>query len=201
MRWHVLRRMTNPTDNVHRLPGRSQNTRKNFGTAVSRKRGESNFMRAFERAYFARHRVKGMAAGEFSLAGFGVADLVWIGWRPDPNSEDFTVLAMEKELRKRHLHAFEGKLKDWRRALQQAFRYRYFADKAIVVMPCENAGPAVSNLEAFRHLCVGLWTFDVKTAVIREHYTPTRVKAFSIEAKEKAIRSLSSKVNLRQLGK
>ena len=193
--------MTNPTDNVHKLPGRGQNTRKNFGTAVSRKRGESNFMRAFERAYFARHRVKGMAAAEFSLAGFGVADLVWIGWRPDPNSEDFTALAMEKELRKRHLHAFEGKLKNWQKALQQAFRYRYFADKAIVVMPLENADAALANLDAFRHSFVGLWTFDVATATIREHYTPTRVRAFSKESKEKAIRSLSSKINLRQLSK
>lgn len=191
--------MANPTDNVLRLPKSSQNTRKNFGTAVSRKRGESNFMRAFERAYFARHRVKGMAAGEFSLAGFGVADLVWIGWQPDPTTGDFTALTLEKQLKKKLLHAFEAKLKDWRRALQQAFRYRYFADKAIMVMPSENAGPAIANLEAFRHLCVGLWSFDVKTGVIREHYTPTRVRAFSGEAREKAIRALSSKINLRQL--
>lgn len=193
--------MANPTDNVLRLPKSGQNTRKNFGTAVSRKRGESNFMRAFERAYFARHRVKGMAAGEFSLAGFGVADLVWIGWQPDPTTGDFTALALEKELRKRHLHAFEGKLKDWRRALQQAFRYRYFADKAIVVMPLENSDAAMANLDAFRHSSVGFWTFDVATATIREHYTPTRVRAFSKESKEKAIRVLSSKINLRQFGK
>lgn len=193
--------MVRKPNNVIMLRLNSQNTRKNFGTEVSRKRGESNFMRAFERAYFARHRVKGMAAGEFSLAGFGVADLVWIGWQPDPNSEDFTALAMEKELRRRHLHAFEGKLKDWRRALQQAFRYRYFADKAIVVMPHENADAALANLDAFQHSLVGLWTFDVATATIREHYTPTRVRAFSKKSKEKAIRALSSKINLRQLGK
>lgn len=193
--------MAHCNENVIKLPTSSQNTRKNFGAAVSRKRGESNFMRAFERAYFARHRVKGMAAGEFSLAGFGVADLVWIGWRPDPTSEDFTALALEKELRKRHLHAFEGKLKDWRRALQQAFRYRYFADKAIVVMPLVNAGAALANLDAFRHSSVGLWTYDVATATIREHYTPTRVRAFSKVSREKAIRALSSKINLRQFGK
>lgn len=199
--WHLRCRMKDPNPDVHKIPLRGQNTRKNFGLAVSRKRGESNFMRAFERAYFARHRVKGMAAGEFSLAGFGVADLVWIGWRPDPLTEDFTALAIEKQLKKRHLHAFEGKLKDWRRALQQAFRYRYFADKAIVVMPSENADPAIANLEAFQHLCVGLWTFDVKSGVIREHFTPTRIRAFSDEARQKAIKALTSKINLRQLGK
>lgn len=155
-------------------------------------------MRAFERAYFARINGSGVAAGEFSLAGFGVADLVWIGWNRTKESEDFTALCLEKKLSRRHLHAFEGKLKDWRRALQQAFRYRYFADKAIVVMPAENAGAAVENLEAFRHSCVGLWTFDVATGKIREHYTPTQVRAFSIEARRKAIRSLSSKINLSQ---
>ncbi|MCX6880424.1 MAG: hypothetical protein NTW21_42455 [Verrucomicrobia bacterium] len=196
-----LRRMEPLTTNVLRLPAKGQKTRRNFGPVVARKRGESNFMRAFERAYFARHKIKGMAAGEFSLAGFGVADLVWIGWSPDPTAEDFTALTLEKLLKRRRLHAFEGKLKDWRRALQQAFRYRYFADKAIVVMPTENAGPAISNLEAFQHLCVGLWAFDVQTGIIREHFTPTRIRAFSEEARQKAIKALASKLNLRQLRK
>ncbi len=191
--------MENPTPDVLKLSSRGQNTRKNFGNAGARKRGEANFMRAFERAYFARASARGLAAGEFSLAGFGVADLVWIGLTKGAGLNEFTALALEKQLRKRQLHAFEGKLKDWRRALQQAFRYRYFADKAIVVMPSENAGPAVANLEAFRHSSVGLWTFEVTTGKIREHYTPTRVRAFSVEAREKAIRTLSSKVDLSQL--
>jgi len=192
--------MEDPAPEVLKLSARGQNTRKNFGTAAARKRGESNFMRAFERAYFARASARGVAAGEFSLAGFGVADLVWIGWTRNSGLGEFTALALEKQLRRRHLHAFEGKLKDWRRALQQAFRYRYFADKAIVVMPYENADAAVANLDAFRHSSVGLWTFDVATETIREHYTPTRVRAFSSEAREKAIRSLSSKIDLRQFG-
>lgn len=199
MRWSA--RMENPVPDVLRLSSRGQNTRKNFGNAAARKRGESNFMRAFERAYFARAKARGVAAGEFSLAGFGVADLVWIGLSGNSGSGEFTALALEKQLRRRHLHAFEGKLKDWRRALQQAFRYRYFADKAIVVMPYENADAAVVNLDAFRHSSVGLWTFDAATETIREHYTPTRVRAFSREAREKAIQSLSSKIDLSKFGK
>lgn len=186
---------------VLKLSSRGQNTRKNFGNAAARRRGESNFMRAFERAYFARANARGVAAGEFSLAGFGVADLVWIGLTRNLGPGEFTALALQKQLRRRHLHAFEGKLKDWRRALQQAFRYRYFADKAIVVMPCENSAAAMANLDAFQHASVGLWTFDVATETIREHYTPTRVRAFSSEARDKAIRSLSSKIDLRQLRK
>lgn len=191
--------MANPVTNILKISSRGQNTRKNFGTTASRKRGESNFMRAFESAYFARINISGVAAGEFSLAGFGVADLVWIGWNPTKESENFTALCLEKQLSRRHLHAFEGKLKDWRRALQQAFRYRYFADKAIVVMPSENAGAAIENLEAFRHSSVGLWAFNIATDKIKEHYTPTRVRAFSSDAKQKAIRSLSSKINLSKL--
>jgi len=183
---------------VQRLSFKAQNTRKNFGNAAARKRGEANFMRAFEQAYFERAKTEGIAAGEFSLAGFGVADLVWIGWTPEPNASEFTALALERQMKRRLLHAFEGKLKDWRRALQQAFRYRYFADKAIVVMPRQNAGAALANLEAFRHASVGFWSFDSASGAIREHYTPSRIRAFSPEAREKAIRMLSSQVNLSQ---
>ena len=193
--------MATSSTHLLRLTLGNANTRKNFGPIVSRKHGESNFMRAFERAYFARHRSAGMAAGEFALSGFGVADLVWIGWRPDAVTADFTAVALEKQLERRQLHAFEGKLKDWRRGLQQAFRYRYFADKAIVVMPHQNAGAALANLESFQDVSVGLWTFEAKTGVIREHFTPTRVRAFSDDARLKAIKALTSKIDFRQFAK
>ena len=193
--------MENPVPDVLKLTSRAQNTRKNFGNAGARKRGESNFMRAFEVAFFERAKAKGIAAGEFSLAGFGIADLVWIGWTPEPKSGEFTALTLERQMSRRLLHAFEGKLKDWRRALQQAFRYRYFADKAIVVMPWANADVALANLEAFRLSGVGFWSFDSASGLIREHYTPTRIRAFSSAAREKAIRALSSEIDLRQFGK
>jgi thiol-disulfide isomerase/thioredoxin len=141
------------------------------------------------------------SAADLFGAGFGVADLVWIGWTPNPNSGEFTALSLERQMRRRLLHAFEGKLKDWRRALQQAFRYRYFADKAIVVMPWENADAAIANLEAFRNSGVGLWSFDSASGLIREHYTPTRIRAFSSATREKAIRALSSEIDFRQFCK
>jgi hypothetical protein len=192
--------MDNPTDNVLRLPKKSQNTRKNFGSTASRKRGESNFMRAFERAWFARH-VSGLAAGEFALSGYGVADLVWLAWQPKPDEGDFSAVSIQRQIARRHLYAFEGKLKDWQRALQQAFRYRYFADKAIVVMPSGNEGPALANLEAFRHLEVGLWSFDAATGAIREHYTPKKVRAMNAAARVRAIKLLSGSLNFGKLGK
>ena len=59
---------------------------------------------------------------------------------------------MEKQLSRRQLFAFEAKIKDWQRALQQAFRYRYFADKSIVVMPLANAARAIDNLAVFKEM-------------------------------------------------
>jgi hypothetical protein len=193
--------MKSPVTGVVRLSHRGKNPRKNIGNAGSRKRTESNFLRAFERAYFARVGVGGVAAGEFSLAGFGIADLVWIGWARGSQPDEFTALSLEKKLNRHNVFAFEGKIKDWRRALQQAFRYRYFADKAIVVMPHISSTAALKNLDAFRHACVGFWTFDTTSCVIREHYTPTRIRAFNSKARSKAIRILTSKVNFGQLCK
>lgn len=186
------------TEKVHHLRSASFNTRRNLPASVGRKRCESNFLRAFERIYFARH-LSGMAAGEFALGGFGVADLVWIAWRPQPDTEEFSALSLEKQLSRRHLFAFEAKIKDWQRALQQAFRYRYFADKAIVVMPVANAARALDHLDTFKEMQVGLWTFDQSKSVIREHFTPTRTKALNNSARQKAIKVLSSKFNLRKL--
>lgn len=185
------------TEIVHRLPYRSFNTRRNLPASIGRKRSESNFLRSFERVYFSR-QAGGMAAGEFALGGFGVADLVWIAWRPLSGEEDFSAVSLEKQLSRRQLFAFEAKIKDWQRALKQAFRYRYFADKAIVVMPLANAGRAIANLETFKEMQVGLWTFDKEKASIREHFTPTRIKALSVTARQRAVKSLSSKFNLRK---
>jgi hypothetical protein len=190
--------MSPPNNKIHKVSFRSHLTRRNFGGKTSKKRGEANFLGAFERAYFSKIKKAGIAAGEFSVSGYGIADLAWIAWTPN-QSEEFTALALHHELRRRQLHTFEAKLTDWRRALKQAFRYRYFSDKAIVVMPFENAKLAIASLDSFKQLSVGLWSFDQKRGRIQEHYTPTKVSAFNPEAKEKAVSMISSKVNLRKL--
>jgi hypothetical protein len=188
------------SDSIHKVRLNTYNTRRNLPAAVGRKRGEANFMRGFERAWFAKHS-SGVAAGEFALSGYGVADLVWLAWRPKPSEEDFSAVSMQRQLARRQLYAFEAKLKDWQRALQQAFRYRYFADKAIVVMPAGSEGGALANLDVFKHLEVGLWSFDVATGTIRERYTPTKVKALNAAARTRAIELLSGKIHLGKLGK
>ena len=142
---------------------------------------------------FKRQISAGLTAEEFSLSGFGVADMVWIGWQPDGQHDNFSAVSIQRQLARRLLYAFEGKLKDWRRALQQAFRYRYFADKAIVIMLLENAAQALANLETFRNSGVGFWTLEAATGSIKEHFTPTKTRAFNPKTRAKAIAWLASK--------
>lgn len=52
--------------------------------------------------------------------------------------------------------AIEAKLKDWRRALKQAYRYKWFSNKAFVFLPLENIGVAERNIEMFKQYNVGL---------------------------------------------
>lgn len=185
---------------IHRIKQPSHQHRQNLPGALSARTGEAAFLRAFEKAWFVKHH-HGLAAGEFGLPGFGVADLLWVAWKPEDSEEDFTAVSLAKSLSRRHLIAFEAKIKDWQRALQQAFRYRYFADKAVVLMPAANVKPALQHLHVFREHAVGLWSFDPESGVIREHFTPTRVRALSAQARQKAVELLSSKINLRKLRK
>lgn len=185
--------VNNDTHQVHFLKSRAHISRKNFGGSVARKRGESNFLRAFERVYFAQMK-SGIATNEFALPNHGVADLVWVAWRNDQITDEFNAIAIEKILRRKKLIAFEAKLKDWQTALKQAFRYRYFADKSIVVMPEEGSKSAKRNISIFEELKVGLWVFDKQSARIRKCHTPVRARALDQDAKFKAISRMAENI-------
>lgn len=182
------------TSKVLKIRNRDHVSRRNFGGVTSRKRGESNFLRKFETAFFASEK-KGIALDEFSVSQHGIADLLWLGWEM-PDGKEFSALALKAQLKRRHLYAFEGKLTNWQKALSQAYRYRYYADKAIVVMPAENVGPAFKNLTAFEEAKVGLWSFDSLSGKIQKLYTPVKVRALSAKSRDKAIEKLASKLKL-----
>jgi hypothetical protein len=171
---------------------------------VSRKRGESNFVSAFAKAYIASVGLRGVGTSEFALSGFGIADFVWLAWRHPAASEDGTAVSIEKirsELAGRKLTAFEMKLTDWRKGFGQAYRYGYFADLAILVMPAHAAKGAEAELSLFRKLGVGLWTFDRASGKIRKWFTPRRSKPRNAKAKERAIESLGRLIKFCKLGK
>ena len=69
--------------------------------------------------------------------------------------------------------AIEAKLKNWRRALNQAFRYKWFADKSFVVLDSQNSQPALKNIGEFKKLNVGLAEI-AKDGHLLIHYKPQK---------------------------
>lgn len=65
--------------------------------------------------------------------------------------------------------AFEMKLKDWKRALSQAFRYRAFAQCSYVVMDQAFVGRAVASIESFQRADIGLVSVSHAGAVSVHH--------------------------------
>lgn len=169
-------------------------SRKNFGNSESSDRGESHFLEKFEHAFHNKVKI-GTLIDEFAVPQHGVADILWMGWNLS-ESVDANASTLIRALKRRHLYAFEGKLKDWKKALHQAYRYRYYADKSIVVMPLQNANAALKNLDCFISSQVGFWTYCTETERIREWYTPTRVKALSQRSRDLAVKKISLKLDL-----
>jgi hypothetical protein len=90
------------------------------------------------------------------------------------------------------------KLKDWRKALSQAYRYSYFSDRSIVVLPTAVADKAQSYLHVFQRLGIGLWSYDPKAEKIDKRFTPSGTRARNSVARDKAMKRISCKVNLRK---
>jgi len=178
--------------------------RRNLPARTGRKRGESNLVLAFTKAYIATIAPHGIGGREFALSGFGTADFIWLAWRHSTASEDGSALSMEKikfQLTPRKLTAFEMKLTDWRKGLAQAYRYSYFADLAIVVLPPDAVKLAKTKLKLFQQLNIGLWSFDKTTGRIRKLSTPRNSKPRNLRAKERALESLGRFVKFSKLCK
>ncbi|AHF94357.1 hypothetical protein OPIT5_13185 [Opitutaceae bacterium TAV5] len=164
------------------------------------KRGEANFLGQFERAYFAAFQspaLETFARGrEFTLNGYGRADVIWLAWRSPSTDEDFSAFALEKHVQ---LTAIEAKLKDWRKGMIQASRYRHFTNRAILVLPPASATNAVLFLKTFKLLGVGLWEFDPKTGRIIKHTTPRLGKPWNTQAHARALEMIKYRLKLCQV--
>lgn len=64
-----------------------------------------------------------------------------------------------------YMIAIEFKLKNWKRALKQAFRYRNFANEVYVVLDQEQSKSALDNIDLFERANVGLVTYDVNHTI------------------------------------
>ena len=67
--------------------------------------------------------------------------------------------------------AIEAKLKNWKRAMSQAYRYRGYADQAWVILDSSNANGAIAATKEFQRLNVGLKVMD-KANRIETYVTP-----------------------------
>jgi hypothetical protein len=78
----------------------------------------------------------------------------------------------------------ELKIKNWRRALAQAFKYRAFSHLSFVLMDADRSKPALNNLNKFFNYNIGFATLD-NHGDFRVHSLPTAFPPFSISLHKK----------------
>lgn len=160
---------------------------------------EDRFAIAFARAYLRQapemHRTAkydSMAvAREVSVNGYGIADMLAVAWQSLPG-ETFPTTEAFIGVANPCTRAFEFKLSDWRRAMSQASRYRFFAHQAIVVLPETSCVNALSYIDTFRSIRVGLWSYSMNTDRIRMHYTPRPASPMSMRWHLHAVQCVAS---------
>lgn len=165
--------------------------RLNLPSKTSSRRGESNFLFSFFRAYYELLKLRGtkrkfLFTREIEINGYGIADLMLFEYST-------LIKLLPDERRRGYITTFEIKIKDWRKALKQAIRYKYYSNRAIVVIPEENIKNAKLKLELFRDLNVGLWSFEKKNKKLIKLLTPKFHKPLNYDAKEKALFLLCGK--------
>jgi len=175
--------------------------RKNLLNNASRKNTERNFALAFARAYISQikslhrrtTRTQINFAREIPMNGLGIADFVVVSWNsqkqidenPISTGTDFSKTALPV------IRAFELKISNWRKALMQAHRYKYFADASIVVLPHDKRKIVLRYLSTFKSVKVGLWCFDRRKNQIITLYTPRPAKPLAPQYKPRAIELVS----------
>jgi len=75
------------------------------------------------------------------------------------SNEKFTINAIDK-LPFRHVVSLEAKLRDWQRALTQAYRYKTFSHESWVLLDEAHVAPALKNIKRFKNLGIGLASFS-----------------------------------------
>lgn len=100
------------------------------------------------------------------LGLFGIPDVLVLNIKND-NGEEYTETI-----------AFELKLRKWKRALVQAFKYRAFAEKSYVVIDEGNVGPAIKSIEMFQKSNIGLLSID-EGGTVKSYFEPNSEDPYS----------------------
>lgn len=75
--------------------------------------------------------------------------------------------------------AVEAKLKNWKRALIQAYRYKWFAQESYVVLDSSFSNSAIKNICEFEKLNVGLAEIS-KDSELKVRYKPKKSQPFDL---------------------
>jgi hypothetical protein len=89
----------------------------------------------------------------------------------------------------RYVVSVEFKLRDWRRALRQAFRHRNCVNEAYVVIDHARSASAIQHLDVFERANVGLATIDC-SGEIRCYHFPEPSLPFSVAFAHSLAKSL-----------
>ena len=174
------------------------NPRKNLPAKISRKNKERDFTLSFARAYIPNiksihsktQKTAVKYAREIPINGYGIADFVAVYCNKTNDNSQSLVSKIDSSV----IRAFELKISDWRRAMMQAHRYRYFANSSIVVLHSDKLKNALEYIDTFKKINVGLWAFNPKNNKIITCYTPRprkplepKYKPLAIELVDKSI--------------
>lgn len=81
--------------------------------------------------------------------------------------------------------AIEFKLRNWKQAIKQAYRYKSFSEESYVLLDRKYVNKAKGNIDIFIKYNVGLAAVDEDK--IEFYYRPKSVKPFSIDLTKKAL--------------
>ena len=75
--------------------------------------------------------------------------------------------------------AFEMKIRNWKRALAQAYRYSAFAHYSYVILDEAFSVPARNNIDQFKKANIGLLSIDIDSK-FKRYYCPTYQAPYSL---------------------
>lgn len=82
--------------------------------------------------------------------------------------------------------SFELKLRNWKRGLIQAFRYKSFSNESFLVLDDTHVTPAYKNLDQFVRANVGLASYN-RNREFHVHWAPQPSVPFSTDFSERAV--------------
>lgn len=89
--------------------------------------------------------------------------------------DSYYVFTNKYELSFKKSIAIEAKLKNWKRALMQAYRYKWFADYSYVVLDHAYIKVAIENIDMFKRYNIGLISVSFEGEIFK-HNIPRREK-------------------------